>query len=162
MSVSTISTVVTSGYVGGTSTISLVALRGFSPSVGSVVLSADGVVFTLVIGDVKPPIASKASQRPVLERVPEMTAKVSDRARRFTEKLSVMVNSLFAQRYIVLEGPASYSIRSGAWVHARAPLATDDFSQGIQVGNIWVDTLTSKAYICVDNSSLAAIWNGPI
>ena len=40
----------------------------------------------------------------------------------------------------------------------RAPTATDDFSKGVQVGALWLDTLTSNWYVCVDNTTGAAVW----
>lgn len=41
---------------------------------------------------------------------------------------------------------------------ARAPTATDDSSKGVQTGDTWLDTLTSNWYVCVDNTTGAAVW----
>jgi hypothetical protein len=38
------------------------------------------------------------------------------------------------------------------------PGATDDNKEGFDIGAIWVDTATNTPYICVDNTTNAAIW----
>ena len=42
---------------------------------------------------------------------------------------------------------------------AVAPVATDDEDAGYSVGSIWVDEVGDAAYICVDATSTAAIWD---
>ena len=42
-----------------------------------------------------------------------------------------------------------------------APTATDDASEGYSVGSHWVDVSADKAYICVDSTVDAAVWNSP-
>lgn len=39
-----------------------------------------------------------------------------------------------------------------------APTANDDSGDGYEVGSIWVDTTADDAYICLDNTSTAAVW----
>lgn len=45
-----------------------------------------------------------------------------------------------------------------------APVATDDEDSGYSVGSIWIDTTGDAAYICVDATSTAAVWEptGPV
>ncbi|RWG53332.1 MAG: hypothetical protein EOQ64_24210 [Mesorhizobium sp.] len=38
------------------------------------------------------------------------------------------------------------------------PAATDDSSEGYQVGSTWVNTATDTAFVCVDATAGAAIW----
>ena len=38
------------------------------------------------------------------------------------------------------------------------PTASNDLNFGYEVGSYWVNTTTDKAFICVDNSSGAAVW----
>ncbi|RUW00009.1 MULTISPECIES: hypothetical protein [unclassified Mesorhizobium] len=38
------------------------------------------------------------------------------------------------------------------------PAATDDASEGYQVGSAWVNTATDTAFVCVDATAGAAIW----
>ena len=40
-----------------------------------------------------------------------------------------------------------------------APVATDDEDSGYSVGSIWVDETGDLAYVCVDATSTAAVWN---
>lgn len=39
-----------------------------------------------------------------------------------------------------------------------APAITNDNTEGYGVGSVWIDTATDKAYICVDDSTGAAVW----
>jgi len=39
-----------------------------------------------------------------------------------------------------------------------APGVSDDATEGFIVGSVWVDTTNKKAYICIDDSSGAAVW----
>ena len=39
-----------------------------------------------------------------------------------------------------------------------APIATNDSSQGYVVGSMWQNTSTGRTYICIVNSSNAAVW----
>lgn len=39
-----------------------------------------------------------------------------------------------------------------------APVAADDSGDGYAVGSVWLDTTNDKAYICVDSTLGAAIW----
>ena len=39
-----------------------------------------------------------------------------------------------------------------------APTADDDISDGFVVGSRWVDTDAGNLYVCIDNSSGAAVW----
>lgn len=39
-----------------------------------------------------------------------------------------------------------------------APTADDDSGDGYSVGSYWIDTTNDKAYVCLDNTSTAAVW----
>ena len=39
-----------------------------------------------------------------------------------------------------------------------APIVSNDFSQGYEVGSMWIDTTANKVYTCVDSTNGAAIW----
>lgn len=39
-----------------------------------------------------------------------------------------------------------------------APTTTNDNTQGYEIGSRWVDTVGQKAYICISNSTGAAVW----
>ncbi|RMH16936.1 MAG: hypothetical protein D6698_08995, partial [Gammaproteobacteria bacterium] len=43
-------------------------------------------------------------------------------------------------------------------VSAANPTATDDSSAGYIIGSLWVNTSTQKAFVCVDNTASAAVW----
>ncbi len=95
--------------------------------------------------------------KPFLERVPD----VPDRLRRFTEKLSIIINSLLGQDYLIQTGPASFQIVGGALVRDRPPGTTDDGTTGIQPGMPWIDRTAGTIYFCVSNAAGGAVWKGP-
>ena len=39
-----------------------------------------------------------------------------------------------------------------------APTATDDSGSGYVVGSMWIDTTNKEVFMCVDNTSTAAVW----
>lgn len=39
-----------------------------------------------------------------------------------------------------------------------APTTGDDAADGYSVGSVWVDTTNDKAYVCVDSTTSAAVW----
>lgn len=39
-----------------------------------------------------------------------------------------------------------------------SPNATNDYSQGYQVGSLWVDTSSNQVYFCVDSTIGSAVW----
>lgn len=50
--------------------------------------------------------------------------------------------------------------RSKVWDgNSIAPTINDDLSDGISVGDMWIDETNDKAYICLNNSVGAAIWS---
>lgn len=64
--------------------------------------------------------------------------------------------------------PQSQEILTMALIHptqittydfASDPLATDDNTLGYQITDLWVNTTTDDAFICVDDSTGAAIWS---
>lgn len=44
------------------------------------------------------------------------------------------------------------------FVGSAAPTSTDDNSSGYGVGMLWLDTTTSRSYICQDDTNSAAVW----
>jgi hypothetical protein len=40
-----------------------------------------------------------------------------------------------------------------------APTANDDSGDGYDVGSVWIDVTGDDAYICVDATLTAAVWN---
>lgn len=44
------------------------------------------------------------------------------------------------------------------FVRSRAPLTTDDISQGYGVGSFWTDQVTQKSYICTNTGQGIAVW----
>ena len=40
-----------------------------------------------------------------------------------------------------------------------APTVNEDTGDGYTVGSIWLDTTNNKSYVCLDNSTGAAVWN---
>jgi len=45
------------------------------------------------------------------------------------------------------------------YVAAADPTVNDDDTAGYEVGSVWVNTSTGAVYVCVDNSTGAAVWN---
>ena len=82
----------------------------------------------------------------------------NERLRRAIDQLSVMANSLLASGELVMKDQNTFTLRGGAFTDDRAPTATDDESQGIVVGALWVDTTTRYVYVCVENGTNGALW----
>lgn len=83
------------------------------------------------------------------------------RLRRFTQKVSLILNSLVAQGYVVESAPGVWKVVGGALSAPRAPTATDDSTTpGVYLGVTWVDSSASPraAYVCVDTTEGAAVW----
>jgi hypothetical protein len=45
------------------------------------------------------------------------------------------------------------------FVKTSDPGVDDDTGEGYHIGDIWVNTSNSKAFICIDNASGAADWD---
>lgn len=82
--------------------------------------------------------------------------------RRDLDLLVAIVNSLYGQGFIVQTGISAYALKAGdRFTAARKPTAFDDSTRGASVGSLWVNTATSKFYVCVSAAAGAALWNGP-
>jgi len=76
-----------------------------------------------------------------------------------------------AAHYVDLNGPATYVNQDGAtawglqstlfskYDATTAPTPSNDNTEGFQVGSTWVDLTNDKAYVCLDASTGAAVWN---
>lgn len=98
---------------------------------------------------------------------PPFVARVNDQGRRlerFTEQVSILLNSLTAQGYIQLvsQDPLAYQVLPGALSGPRAPTSLDDVQMGATAGCVWINTLTNQVYICASATIGAAVWRGPI
>jgi len=40
-----------------------------------------------------------------------------------------------------------------------APASSNDTTQGYDIGSVWIDTVSDSSYVCVDNTTGAAIWH---
>lgn len=49
--------------------------------------------------------------------------------------------------------------RKNNFAASSAPAVTDDTDADYEVGSVWVDTTADVAYICVDSTSGAAVWD---
>lgn len=101
-----------------------------------------------------------ATGKPFLPRVQERDN--FRRLGRFTEKLSMMVNSLIGQGILVQTGQDDWQLRSGGFAMARPPTADDDVTIGASPGCSWVDTAAGKMWFCQTNTRGAAVWLGPL
>lgn len=63
----------------------------------------------------------------------------------------------FNQANLTLD-PTAAVILDNNYIATTNPGVSDDESQGWQVGSQWINTTTSTAFVCVDNSVGAAIW----
>jgi hypothetical protein len=56
-----------------------------------------------------------------------------------------------------LYGPAS-AVQEN-YTASTAPTVTDDVTKGYVIGSQWVDTVSGYTYVCVNNTTGAAVWN---
>lgn len=59
--------------------------------------------------------------------------------------------------YIATSGSAFFTSRNN-WAATTNPGTSNDSSQGYAVGSRWVNTVQRREWVCVDNSSGAAVW----
>lgn len=108
---------------------------------------------------VNPTGPGKGKQRPFFQRAPRPTeANYLRRMASITEKQMNLLNSLIRQGVLAQSSAEDWLLRPGGFSAARGPLASDDDTDGVQVGSTWVDTSAGEVYVCVDNTSGAAIW----
>lgn len=50
------------------------------------------------------------------------------------------------------------ALRKNNYSATTAPVVGDDTGDGYEPGSLWIDTTNDKAYVCLDNSTGAAVW----
>ncbi len=58
---------------------------------------------------------------------------------------------------VQISGGSTSAIKNN-WAASAAPTTGDDSGDGYVVGSRWIDTTNDKEYVCLDNSSGAAVW----
>jgi len=58
---------------------------------------------------------------------------------------------------VQISGGSTSAIKNN-WAASAAPTTGDDSGSGYVVGSRWIDTTNDKEYVCLDNSSGAAVW----
>lgn len=100
--------------------------------------------------------AGGSGSRAFVPRVP-LNADKSLLARH-TEIVSAIFNALSLRGQLVQLGPRDYRIFGAATEMPRVPTTADDSTRGAFVGLTWINTVTDLAYLCVDATAGAAIW----
>ncbi len=79
--------------------------------------------------------------------------------RRFVDIVSQQVNSFLRTGQIYKTGQSSWQIaRSAGIISTRAPLLTDDETEGYAAGQIWIDAGSGRAYVAISVTENAAVW----
>lgn len=95
---------------------------------------------------------------PIVPRDPD----ASKRTRAHLQIVSTILNSLIGRGEIVQIEDGLWRLFPNVATRAlRAPDANDDVDDMIPIGRIWIDTGADQFYVCVDNTSGAAVWKGP-
>lgn len=75
------------------------------------------------------------------------------------------IDTVTGKSYIIVDNTVGVAIwkllapeAGAAIVQTRDPLATDDTTQGISIGDTWVNTVTGIAWVCTSNTTGAAVW----
>jgi len=58
--------------------------------------------------------------------------------------------------------PFNPLIKTATFISNRPPVATDDDTQGHFVTREWYDTVTGFLYVCLDNTTNAAVWESVV
>lgn len=89
----------------------------------------------------------------------ELLADVTD-ATNVTAASAVMdADFSAAEGFMRKTGAGAYTVIKSNLGAAVAPTVNEDSGDGYGVGSQWIDTTADKAYICLDNSSGAAVWH---
>lgn len=69
-----------------------------------------------------------------------------------------LVNSLIRQGVLFQTSAGEWILRGGGFSEPRKPLATDDRTRGMNIGNTWIDSSEQAAWVCISNAENAAVW----
>lgn len=95
---------------------------------------------------------------PIVDRDPD----APKRSRAHMEIVQTILNSLIGRGEVVMIQDGLWRLFPNIATRAlRAPDANDDVNDMIPVGRMWINTATNQFWICTDNASGAAVWNGP-
>ncbi len=100
------------------------------------------------------PKSRPTKQMPFVDRAPQGERRLD----RFTEQVSVLLNSLIGQGYLQQKQANVYMTLAGALVGQGPPTANTDTTIGAVVGCTYIDLNTLTPYICVRNLLGQALW----
>lgn len=80
------------------------------------------------------------------------------RPKAISDKMSIFFNSLLRRGHIRKSGTVDFTLIGGAYVTNRDPTATDDIIAGFPRGASWINSVTLHEWVCVVNTTAAAIW----
>ena len=107
------------------------------------------------------PVTVPSARRRPIARQPilaDLDPHIEPRARRSIEDMQKVINSLLIQGDVIQTGVGRWMIPGNAFEAPRDPLATDDRTDGVRVGSLWVNTESLALWVNLVATENNAVW----